>query len=261
MSGTIYRSSVACTLNWALHLHSVSSYKKIGCYLLCCSQPSQQEEQAACNAWGNTWTIKGRQRSSFLFLFYVHCLLHRISLQYLKNSNMGLLKVSSVHKSYLGENLTRTVSTDAAVIYSSPRGWEQKAAMVVSAVVPSWGWDAQRNTASLAAEPAQQPLLPSALSDVQSIPWDGKCGDSAGLTMVSLTLYKVHAHQQSVTGSAVQLAAHHPPGQTVTHPGEIKAPSAHDYHLCTACDKNLQYHREDKAETRIGTVKRIYHWE
>lgn len=67
MSGTIYRSSVTCTLNWALHLWSVASYKKIRRYLHCCSQPSRQEGQAACNAWGNTWTIKGRQRSSFLF--------------------------------------------------------------------------------------------------------------------------------------------------------------------------------------------------
>lgn len=68
MSRTIYRSSVTCTLNWVLHLRSVASYKKICRYLHCCSQPSRQEGQAACNAWGNTWTIKGTQRSCFLFL-------------------------------------------------------------------------------------------------------------------------------------------------------------------------------------------------
>lgn len=73
MSGTIYRSSVTCTLNWGLHLRSVASYKKIRRYLHCCSQPSRQEGQAACNAWGNTWTIKGRQRSPFLFFILCMC--------------------------------------------------------------------------------------------------------------------------------------------------------------------------------------------
>lgn len=74
--------------------------------------------------------LKADKGPPFYFLFYVHCLLHRISLQYVKNSNLGLLKVSSGHKSYLGENLNRIVSTDAAVIYSGLYGWQQKEATV-----------------------------------------------------------------------------------------------------------------------------------
>lgn len=70
--------------------------------------------------------LKADEGLPFYFLFYVHCLLHRISLQYLKNGNLGLLKVSSCHKSYLGENVNRIVSTDAAVIYSGLCGWEQE---------------------------------------------------------------------------------------------------------------------------------------
>lgn len=70
--------------------------------------------------------LKADKGPPFYFLFYVHCLLHRIFLQHLKNSNLGLLKVNSGHKSYLGENLNKTVSTDAAVIFSGLCAWEQK---------------------------------------------------------------------------------------------------------------------------------------
>lgn len=73
--------------------------------------------------------LKADKGPPFYFLFYVHCLLHRISLQYLKNSNLGLLKVSSGHKSYPGENLNGIVGIDA-VIYSGLFGWEQKEARV-----------------------------------------------------------------------------------------------------------------------------------
>lgn len=75
--------------------------------------------------------LKADKGPPFYFLFYVHCLLRGISLQYLKSSNLGFLKVSSGHKSYPGENLNGIVSIDA-VIYSGLCGWEQKEATVGS---------------------------------------------------------------------------------------------------------------------------------
>lgn len=98
--------------------------------------------------------LKADKGPPFYFLFYVHCLLRRIALQYLKNSNLGLLKVSSGHKSYPGENLNGIVSTDAA-IYSGLFGWEQKEATVkFSQLNPAWGRGMPREMLSQPSSPS-----------------------------------------------------------------------------------------------------------
>ena len=61
--------------------------------------------------------LKADKGPLFYFSFYAQDLLHRISLRYLRNSSLGLLKVSSSCKSYPEENLKRIVSIDAVIYF------------------------------------------------------------------------------------------------------------------------------------------------
>lgn len=156
--------------------------------------------------------LKADRGPPFYFLFYVHCLLHRISLQYIKNSNLGLLKVSSGHKSYPGENLNRNVSTDAAVIYSGLGAWEQKGAMLKSAqLYPAWGRGVPRETLPLLllSQPSSHSFPQLSQIPIHPVAHGENVGILQDWPLAALTLSKPCAHWQSVTGSAVQLAAHH----------------------------------------------------